>query len=124
VTHCARVLELLSDGKPHSHHELYALNVIAHSRVAELRKRGHNIACWTETVRGDKVAVYQLLPALRAADDEGDADAPLSAARSVACPYPQGAPPHSEGSPAPAGVGTDGNQSDRPGHFQLTLEAA
>lgn len=43
MTHCERVLELLSDGREHSHHELYALNVVAHSRVAELRKRGHKI---------------------------------------------------------------------------------
>ena len=43
MTHCERVLELLSDGREHSHHELYALNVVAHSRVAELRKRGYTI---------------------------------------------------------------------------------
>jgi hypothetical protein len=44
VTHCERVLDLLSDGREHSHHELYALNVVAHSRVAELRGRDYEIS--------------------------------------------------------------------------------
>lgn len=57
MTHNAKVLELLSDGKPHSHQELYRLYVIAHSRVSDLRKQGHNIACWKE---GD-LHWYQLL---------------------------------------------------------------
>lgn len=61
MTHCERVLELLSDGREHSHHELYALNVVAHSRVAELRKRGHVITCKNVTdLTGQRVSVYQL----------------------------------------------------------------
>jgi hypothetical protein len=48
LTHNERVLELLSDGEPHSHHEGYRLNVMLHSRVADLRKQGHEIACWRE----------------------------------------------------------------------------
>lgn len=44
-TGCERVLELLSDGKPHSHMELYRLGLIAHSRVADLRARGYDIEC-------------------------------------------------------------------------------
>lgn len=40
-----RILELLSDGRLHSHTELYKLHCIAHSRVAELRRRGHTINC-------------------------------------------------------------------------------
>lgn len=40
--------ELLSDGNAHSHHELYALNVIAHSRISELRRRGFVIEQWRE----------------------------------------------------------------------------
>ena len=47
-THCERVLQLLSDHRPHSHHELYALHVIAHSRISDLRKRGHVIEQWRE----------------------------------------------------------------------------
>jgi hypothetical protein len=39
LTQNARVLELLSDGRSHSHLELYALGVVAHSRVSELRRR-------------------------------------------------------------------------------------
>lgn len=48
MTHNERVLALLSDGEPHSHHELYDLRVIAHSRVASLRAQGHRIDCWRE----------------------------------------------------------------------------
>lgn len=40
-----RVLELLSDGRVHSHHEIYGLRVVGHSRIAELRRRGHRISC-------------------------------------------------------------------------------
>jgi hypothetical protein len=57
MTHNARVLMLLSDGKPHTHHELYQLRVIAHSRVSDLRKMGHVIASWRE---GDDY-LYQLV---------------------------------------------------------------
>lgn len=40
-----RILELLGDGRNHSHTELYRLHCIAHSRIAELRGRGHRISC-------------------------------------------------------------------------------
>lgn len=56
MTHCEQVLQLLSDREPHSHHELYALHVIAHSRVADLRAQGHTVRCWRE---GD-TSYYQL----------------------------------------------------------------
>jgi hypothetical protein len=48
VTHNELVLQLLSDGEPHTHLELYDLRVIAHSRVAALRKQGHVIECWRD----------------------------------------------------------------------------
>lgn len=48
MTHKARVLALLSDGKAHNHHELYALHVIGHSRIADLRRDGHRIEQWRE----------------------------------------------------------------------------
>ena len=51
-----RILELLQDGREHSHKELYSLHCIAHSRVAELRRRGHNIRCERE----DKLYWYRL----------------------------------------------------------------
>jgi hypothetical protein len=57
MTHNQRVLALLSDGLPHSHHELYRLYVMAHSRVSDLRKQGHDIRCWRE---GDSY-LYQLV---------------------------------------------------------------
>lgn len=62
VTHNERVLELLSDGKPHSHHEGYALHVMLHSRVSDLRREGHDIRCWRE---GD-LYLYMLVPLRRA----------------------------------------------------------
>lgn len=48
MTHNAKVLQLLADGRPHSHHELYGLHVIAHSRVSDLRRMGHFIEQWKE----------------------------------------------------------------------------
>lgn len=53
----ARVLALLSDGKPHSHHEIYAIGCVAHSRIDELRKRGHRIS---PARRVGDLYVYQL----------------------------------------------------------------
>lgn len=58
-THCERVLALLSDGHPHSHLELYALHVVAHSRVSDLRNQGHGIRSWRD---GD-LYLYQLTEA-------------------------------------------------------------
>ncbi len=57
MTHNERVLDLLSDGLPHSHHEIYRLFVIGHSRVADLRKQGYRIDQWRD---GDNY-MYQLL---------------------------------------------------------------
>jgi hypothetical protein len=48
VTHKERVLQLLSDGKPHTHLEGYALGVMLHSRAADLRRDGYDIRCWRE----------------------------------------------------------------------------
>lgn len=61
VTHKQRVLELLRDGRPHTHHELYRLGCVAHSRVADLRRDGHRIECRLEMVAGERVSVYRLL---------------------------------------------------------------
>lgn len=57
-THTERLLVALSDGKPHSHHELYGLHMIVHSRVSDLRRKGHTIRAWRE--HGDYW--YQLEP--------------------------------------------------------------
>jgi len=78
VTHCEKVLTLLSDGKPHTHHELYRLGVIAHSRVADLRRKGHNIACWTAREHGENVSVYQLVGSLEGAAACGEYAVPSS----------------------------------------------
>lgn len=55
-----RVLELLSDGRKHTHLEIYRLGVIAHSRVADLRAKGYQITC----ERAGDDYLYQLHPQL------------------------------------------------------------
>jgi hypothetical protein len=67
MTHNEKVLALLSDGEPHSHHELYDLRVIAHSRVAALRAQGHTIECW----KADGLHWYRLLDEPRHDDGAG-----------------------------------------------------
>lgn len=44
MTGCERILQRLRQG-PATAAELYALGVMVHSRVADLRKRGHVIVC-------------------------------------------------------------------------------
>lgn len=56
MTHCDQLLQVLSDGRPHDHRQLYALGMIVHSRVADLRDKGHTILCWRD---GD-TSYYQL----------------------------------------------------------------
>lgn len=70
MTHNERVLDLLSDGEAHSHLELYALHVIAHSRISDLRKRGCVIESWRE----DDLYFYRLLDQGR--DDNGTETVP------------------------------------------------
>lgn len=75
MTHKQRVLELLRDGKPHGHMEGYRLGVMLHSRVADLRRDGHVIECWSEG-RGNYF--YRLLSA---AESSGQtAGSPVSGA--------------------------------------------
>lgn len=56
MTHKQAVLKLLSDRKPHSHHELYGLGCVAHSRISDLRRDGWTIRQWRE----DGLYLYQL----------------------------------------------------------------
>ena len=60
MTHVERVYELLSDGKPHSHHEGYALGVVFHSRISDLRRRGIEVRHWRE----NGTSYYQLVSEL------------------------------------------------------------
>lgn len=48
VTHEEKVLALLNDGQPHTHHEIYALYVIGHSRISGLKNKGFGIEHWQE----------------------------------------------------------------------------
>ncbi len=81
MTHNERVLRLLSDRQPHTHHELYQLHVIAHSRVADLRKQGHNIVQWRD---GDNY-LYRLVDQGHEDNGARDGSDPL-AARPLAVP--------------------------------------
>lgn len=58
----SRVLELLADGQPHHHHELYELMVVAHSRVADLRRFGYAIRTWQapDQRTGERLHWYEL----------------------------------------------------------------
>ena len=78
MTHNEKVLALLSDGKPHTHHEIYGLFVIGHSRIADLRKRGHVIESWRD---GDDY-LYRLCSGATTPQDPPPvgADTPSSAA--------------------------------------------
>jgi hypothetical protein len=68
VTHDALVLEALRTG-PKTASSLYSLGLIAHSRVASLRRRGHVIRCERlHGVEGARGYVYTL---------EFDAEAPV-----------------------------------------------
>lgn len=57
MTGCERVLHALSDGEWHDHLSLYRLGVVLHSRISDLRKRGHHI----ETRRNGDHYLYRLL---------------------------------------------------------------
>lgn len=43
MTHCDRLLAALADRRWHGHRELYALGMIVHSRVADLRRKGYQV---------------------------------------------------------------------------------
>lgn len=66
MTHCERVFQVLADGQPHSHLELYALGTVAHSRISDLRRKGYLIEQWRE---GD-LYLYRLDGLLVSADPE------------------------------------------------------
>lgn len=128
MTHNERVLEALRGG-PKTHHELYGLGVIAHSRIADLRAQGHEIEC---DKSGD-VYTYRLVGELEegglAADPSSSSPLPTPA---VDCP-----PLPEESDHGTAGAGSGRTAEKRPVGSrpvqtcgspappeQLTLEAA
>ena len=132
MTHCERVLDLLADGEPHSHHELYALNIIAHSRISDLRRKGYAISQWRQ---GDEY-LYQLASLGEPSPAEGATDpllqdgplrpgspplgSPSEDFMSMPEPEAQSSLASSEGPSQPNDWGrTDGGSSE-----QLTLEVA
>lgn len=67
ASHCQRILAVLSDGKPHTTSDLYRQcgGMILHSRIAELRRRGHRIECEHVGGRGPHAYAYTLTEAAR-----------------------------------------------------------
>lgn len=64
MTHKQKVLGLLRDGRWHTHHELYRLGCVAHSRISDLRKDGWQIE---QERQGDDYC-YRLLGRLEQPD--------------------------------------------------------
>jgi len=68
MTDCAIILQILSDGKPHSVIEIMqrgkpgCINWAVRSRISDLRKKGYCIISW---IGDNRQAVYQLLPAIK-----------------------------------------------------------
>lgn len=94
MTHKEAVLRLLSDRKPHSHHELYALGCVAHSRISDLRRDGYRIDQWRE----DGVYLYQLKGRLEEA--AASVEVVRDGSRSIAAS--SSTPPVDSGFPSPA----------------------
>lgn len=80
------MLELLEDGEPHSHTEIYALNVVAHSRISDLRRKGYGIEQWREDdPRTDETTYWYRLVSRPVEESPGRAsDGALSPAPSPA----------------------------------------
>ncbi len=85
-----RVLRLLSDGKPHTHHEIYDLHVVGHSRISDLRADGYVIDRWNEGM----TSVYQLLsgPVESRSEETVGADGLVASHQSVADPWADSSP--------------------------------
>ena len=83
-THKQRVLDLLSDGRPHSHMEGYRLGVMLHSRVADLRRDGYRIECWRD---GDDY-LYRLLDGAAGQFGGADGSAASSSGRPPQATHP------------------------------------
>ncbi len=109
MTHKQRVLALLRDGQAHSHHELYSLNVIAHSRIADLRADGYRIEQWRE---GD-LYLYRLIGS--PLDERGGLSAPKGdGGLSIPASSPR----------SPSGPDDPGVNGVAQNHGQLTLTGA
>ncbi len=120
-TQCDRILWILNDGAEHDAREFYGFCVL-HSRISELRKRGHEIVYRRD---GDK-HLYRLV-ALREPDGGRRETPPSSGSRSAplhertdASPLGQaGAFAHGEGAALSPHLGRSLSDPD-----QLSLEAA
>jgi hypothetical protein len=99
-TDCAKLLDALADGAPHSFRDLYRLGLMVHSRTADLRRRGYVIQVkWGRNKFGDRDYLYTL----------------------VSCPAPATkSPPDARGGPV---AGDEAGAGDDTGR-QLTLDEA
>lgn len=80
MTQCARLLELLRHGPKTTAELLDGVPCIVHSRIAELRDRGHDIVCERITGQGANAYLYTLVslpaesaPAVMGTDSAGSA---------------------------------------------------
>jgi hypothetical protein len=62
VTQSARILQALADGKWHDAASLYQLGCVLHSRISDLRKRGHLIETRHVGGTGARAYEYRLVP--------------------------------------------------------------
>jgi hypothetical protein len=102
VTHCDQLLQVLSDGRPHDHRQLYALGMIVHSRISDLRRRGIPINHWRE----NGTSFYQLGSELT---ERGNANRAPGSSRNPggATEVPRPASPRSVSSSEFAGTGSE-----------------
>jgi hypothetical protein len=128
VTGCERILARLEQG-PATAAELYALGVMVHSRVADLRKRGHTIVCEHIAGKtGTEGFEYRLLN--RGGKAEGTAapasiEQPVPASRAGCSTSPSVVEAHPAAVPSHSGPAeTDGNQLGGAEGVQLTIEEA
>lgn len=84
MTGCEKVLARLKQG-PATHHELYQLGVIAHSRVADLRRKGYVIEC----EKDGEHYIYKLAGAfsLLSAPGSRSGETPLAAGMDAGSPH-------------------------------------
>ncbi len=67
MSHCDQILHALRDGQWHTTHDLYAElgGMILHSRISDLRKKGHNVeGRHVPHQTGARGYEYRLLPSV------------------------------------------------------------
>lgn len=76
MTQCARLLELLKTGPKTTAELLNGVPCIVHSRVAQLRERGHDIVCERIPGEGASAYLYTLVSLGESTEGEHAVDSP------------------------------------------------